>query len=43
MSKRESDESRKNNTYGIWRNPKYYYNGQSAAKFRTGKGSTIRQ
>lgn len=40
MSRRECDESRKNNVYGIWLNPKYQYNGQSAAKFQIGKGST---
>ena len=32
MSKRECYESRKNKLDGIWLNPKYLYNGQSAAK-----------
>lgn len=40
MSRRESDESRKNNAYDIWLNPKYFYNGQSATKPRIGEGST---
>ena len=40
MSKRDSYESRKNNAYGIWLNPKYYYNGESAAKPRIEEGST---
>lgn len=40
MSKREGDESRKNLLYGIWINPKCYYNGQSATKLRIGESST---
>ena len=40
MPKCEGSESRKNYLYGIWLNPKYRNNGQSAAKFRIGKRST---
>ena len=42
MSERECYESRKNKLDGIWLNPKCLHNGQSATKFRIGKGSTIR-
>ena len=40
MSKRDSHESRKNKSDGAWLNPKHCNNGQSAAKLRTGEGSS---
>lgn len=36
MHKCECDESRKKQQDGTWLNPKYWGNGQSAAKIRIG-------
>lgn len=40
MPRRDGGESRKKCVDGIWLNPKYWSNGQSAAKLYTGECST---